>query len=105
MAQGYECGHGADHPEDWLYFVKRDADGKRITHLHVVPFEGPFWKRLVAFRDALRGNAELAAEHAALKIGLAAEHGEDRLRYRGEKAAFVERGTAEQLRGGRPRWV
>lgn len=87
---GYEWGHGSDQPEDWLYFIKRDSAGKRIAHLHVVPYEGEFWMRVVAFRDALREDPNLAREYEALKTRLATEYGDDRLRYRDEKAAFVQ---------------
>jgi GrpB-like predicted nucleotidyltransferase (UPF0157 family) len=56
---GYEWGHDTDPPDDWWYFVKRDTTGKRIAQLHVVPFEGEFWNRLVGFRDALRKDQNL----------------------------------------------
>lgn len=89
ISLGYEWGHGADRPDEWLYFIKRDAGGNRIAHLHAVRFEGPFWTRLIAFRDALRDDAQLAVQYEQLKEGLAGQYGNDRLRYRDEKGAFV----------------
>lgn len=100
---GYEWGHGGDEPKDWLYFIKRDAAGNRVTQLHVVPFQGEFWNRLIAFRDALREDPDLARQYEALKTGLASKHGDDRLRYRDEKAAFVHSIAERRLRRGKAR--
>jgi GrpB-like predicted nucleotidyltransferase (UPF0157 family) len=85
---GYVWGHAVDD-QKWLYFVKRDSRGKRVAQLHVVPFEGDFWNRVIAFRDALRSNAALAQQYESLKIRLAAAYGHDRIRYRDEKAQFI----------------
>jgi GrpB-like predicted nucleotidyltransferase (UPF0157 family) len=85
----YEWGHGDDRPDDWLYFIKREADGTRLVHLHVVPFGGTFWNEIIAFRDALRTDRGLARQYEALKVQLAAEYADDRLRYLEGKAQFV----------------
>lgn len=89
LSLGYEWGHGSERPYEWLYFIKRDTGGTRIAHLHAVRFEGAFWTRLIVFRDALREDAQLAAQYERLKAGLAVQYGNDRLRYRDEKSAFV----------------
>ena len=96
---GYDWGHGQDRPEDWFYFIKRDASGERIAHLHVVPFNGEFWQRLIVFRDTLREDSSLARKYEALKIALAAEHRHDRLRYRDEKQAFVNSVVNRRMAG------
>jgi GrpB-like predicted nucleotidyltransferase (UPF0157 family) len=33
-----------EQKDDWLYFVKRAPDGKRIAQLHVTPHDETFWK-------------------------------------------------------------
>lgn len=94
----YEWGHGSDRPDEWLYFIKRDAAGNRVAHLHAVRFQGAFWNRLTAFRDALREDAELAKQYQALKERLADDYRDDRLRYRDEKSAFVSAVVDQRLR-------
>jgi GrpB-like predicted nucleotidyltransferase (UPF0157 family) len=68
----------------------RWADGHRTHHLHVVVHAGAVWQERLKFRDALRGNAELAAQYLQLKQRMAAEHAKDREAYTRAKAAFVQ---------------
>jgi GrpB-like predicted nucleotidyltransferase (UPF0157 family) len=86
---GYEYGHGDDRPDDWQYFIKRGDAGERLVHLHVVPFGGAFWTRILAFRDALRDDFELARQYEKLKLELAARFADERLRYVDGKGDFV----------------
>jgi GrpB-like predicted nucleotidyltransferase (UPF0157 family) len=81
---------GEQKPE-WLYFVKRRPNGERLSQLHVVPYGGSFWRNIVAFRDALRADRELAQEYQQLKTHLAARFRDERLGYRDAKSAFVMR--------------
>lgn len=74
---------------DWLYFVKRCPNGERLSQLHIVPHDGWFWRNIVAFRDALRADPELAREYERLKVSLAVRFREERLSYRDAKSAFV----------------
>ena len=67
----------------------RWADGRRTHHLHVVVHGGPVWHRHLRFRDALRGDAVLAARYAAVKAELALRHPTDREAYTVAKTAFV----------------
>ena len=53
------------------------------------------WHRRLAFRDALRDNAELAREYVDLKRGLADAHRHDREAYTAAKSAFVARVLGE----------
>jgi GrpB-like predicted nucleotidyltransferase (UPF0157 family) len=55
----------------------------------VVAFGGLFWKRHVAFRDALRGNEALAQQYWRLKQRLAARHPNDRAAYAEGKSEFI----------------
>lgn len=71
------------------YFVLDDAAGRRLHHLHLVEDGGPLWRAHLAFRDFLRSHPEHAAQYAALKQSLAAQHPNDRLAYTEGKATFV----------------
>jgi GrpB-like predicted nucleotidyltransferase (UPF0157 family) len=96
-------------PEGWHYvppeldgrpaerFFVQVADDHRVAHLHLVPDGSPQREDVLRFRDALRGNPQLAAEYAALKAALAEAHRADRERYSAAKQDFVE----GVLRGGR----
>lgn len=87
---GYQWGHEDDDEDGWLFFIKRNPQGKRLAHIHVVPFEGPFWSKTIKFRDALRADPKLVEKYRALKIDLASKHVNDRLRYLEGKAPFVD---------------
>lgn len=67
----------------------RSADGKRTHHLHVVVLGGESWVARLRFRDALRSNAALARQYAALKSKLAEEFKQDREAYTNAKSDFV----------------
>ncbi len=68
----------------------RWANGHRTHHLHVVVHEGAVWQGRLKFRDALRGNGELAAQYLQLKQRVATEHAQDREAYTRAKTAFVQ---------------
>jgi GrpB-like predicted nucleotidyltransferase (UPF0157 family) len=81
------------------FFVKPDPSGQhRYAHLHVIAAGHPRWADQIEFRDALRGDDELAARYADLKRRLAAEHAEDREAYTEAKGEFVRDALG---RGGR----
>jgi GrpB-like predicted nucleotidyltransferase (UPF0157 family) len=70
------------------YFTRYDgAPGK--FHLHAVVYGTPFWKRTIAFRDALRGNEQLAQQYWRLKQRLAARFPNDRAAYTDAKGEFI----------------
>ena len=62
----------------------------RTHHLHVVEHRSPDWPRWLAFRDHLRINPEVAAEYTRIKRHLVEQDAEDRVRYRSQKAPFIE---------------
>ena len=87
MPLGYDYAGNAGVP-DHLVFGR----GIARTHLvHVMRYGGQAWRRALAFRDALRGDAALRDTYAALKRELARHHAADRSRYTAGKSAFVER--------------
>jgi GrpB-like predicted nucleotidyltransferase (UPF0157 family) len=71
------------------FFVKPDASGqRRAAHLHLIRAGHPRWAEQIAFRDALRGDHQLAERYADLKR-LAARRAADREAYTAAKAEFV----------------
>lgn len=72
------------------YFEKLE-DGTHVAHVHAVVIDTPFWVQHLAFRDALRANADMATRYGALKRRLAVEHAGDREAYTEAKAPFIRR--------------
>jgi GrpB-like predicted nucleotidyltransferase (UPF0157 family) len=58
-------------------------------HLHAVPLAGAFYRRHLAFRDALRVDPMLAQRYWKLKLQLAARFPHDRAAYTDGKAGFI----------------
>lgn len=86
-AIGYEHATWAGVPGHEVF-----GKGRPRTHLvHAVPLGGEAWARMLAFRDALRGDPALAAEYAALKQDLARRFADDRSTYTDGKSDFVAR--------------
>jgi GrpB-like predicted nucleotidyltransferase (UPF0157 family) len=63
----------------------------RTHHLHLVPYGSALWHERLVFRDRLRADARVAAEYAALKLALAAQHELAREAYTDAKKPFVRR--------------
>jgi GrpB-like predicted nucleotidyltransferase (UPF0157 family) len=63
---------------------------KPITHLvHALVADDSTWCNYLAFRDALRADAELAREYHLLKLALAKRYPEVRDSYTRGKGAFI----------------
>ena len=73
---------------DRRYFNKRHGQPGHF-HLHAVVYDTPFWKRTLAFRDALRRDEALAAEYWKIKRRLAARYPNDRGAYTDAKSDFI----------------
>jgi GrpB-like predicted nucleotidyltransferase (UPF0157 family) len=71
----------------------RPSASLRLVHLHLTDDPDLLAEHL-RFRDALRGDPELAAEYEALKRSLAERFGHDREGYTAGKTGFVLRVTA-----------
>lgn len=103
--EGYEyfwrpcCPGGVDIGYAW--FIKRDADGRRTHHIHMLEKDSPDWERLL-FRDYLIEHPEVAYEYAVLKQRIVADFPGDRIAYAKAKTGFITRFTeaARLLRGG-----
>ncbi len=73
------------------FYVLPDPTGQhRRAHLQLLRVDHPRWAGQLAFRDALRADAQLAARYAALKQQLAERHGADREAYTDAKADFIQ---------------
>lgn len=61
----------------------------RSHHVHMVSWSSAFWQRQIAFRDALRADASLRQEYAALKRELARTFADDKEKYTSAKGPFI----------------
>ena len=87
---GYDYAGSDIVPDDHIF--GRGIKGETRTHLvHVVEYHGINWNRMLAFRDALRGNPELARAYEQLKVGLADAHAESRAEYTKAKHDFIDK--------------
>ncbi|MFK0330379.1 GrpB family protein [Rhizobium sp. NPDC090275] len=86
---GYDYAGTDLVPDDHIF--GRGIKGETRTHLvHVVEYRGENWNRMLAFRDALRANPDLARAYEQLKIDLAGTHASSRAEYTRAKHDFVE---------------
>jgi GrpB-like predicted nucleotidyltransferase (UPF0157 family) len=74
---------------DVMHWFCKPSDEVRTHHLHIVPFGSPLWHERLAFRDALRADADVAARYASLKRELAVRYAADREAYTDAKADFI----------------
>jgi GrpB-like predicted nucleotidyltransferase (UPF0157 family) len=73
---------------EYTWFIKRDAQGTRTHHLHMLPQHAPEWGRLL-FRDYLRAHPQVAQAYAALKRELVHTDPDDRIAYARAKSHFI----------------
>jgi GrpB-like predicted nucleotidyltransferase (UPF0157 family) len=87
---GYDYAGTDIVPDDHIF--GRGIEGDTRTHLvHVVEYRGSNWNRMLAFRDALRANPELARAYEELKVGLADAHAGSRAEYTKSKHDFIDK--------------
>jgi GrpB-like predicted nucleotidyltransferase (UPF0157 family) len=87
--------YGDDGPPWYAWFIKRDADGRRTHHIHVIgpgpEFDGH--RDRLLFRDYLRSHPEVARDYGALKLRLVEKSGGNRIKYTRLKGEFIRRMT------------
>jgi GrpB-like predicted nucleotidyltransferase (UPF0157 family) len=97
-AQGYDYfwrpTWGDDTPPFYAWFIKRDSQGNRTHHIHMVEPDFEHWNRLL-FRDYLIEHPDVAMQYGNLKMRLSDRHHHDRVAYTQGKSDFVKRVTAE----------
>ena len=95
-AKGYDyfwrATHGEDGPPFYAWFIKRNSEGVRTHHIHMVKSDFEHWDRLL-FRDYLIANPAAAKEYETLKYALARDYPNDRVAYTNGKSEFVVRVT------------
>jgi len=107
-AQGYDYfwrpTHGDDGPPFYAWFIKRDSNGNRTHHIHMLESDFAHWDRLL-FRDYLIEHPATAKEYERLKLRLSGDYRNDRVAYTNGKSEFIRRVTemaksSGQLGGG-----
>ncbi|HBL16455.1 MAG: hypothetical protein A2X36_06015 [Elusimicrobia bacterium GWA2_69_24] len=89
---------GDDGPPFYAWFIKRDSNGARTHHIHMVEKSfAEHWDRLL-FRDYLIAHPETARAYEALKLRLAAASPSDRDAYTRGKTEFVMETTKRAKR-------
>jgi len=95
-AQGYDyfwrATHGEDGPPFYAWFIKRDSNGNRTHHIHMLESDFEHWDRLL-FRDYLIEHPATAKEYELLKLRLSRDYRDDRVAYTNGKTEFVGRVT------------
>ncbi|MCI0489239.1 MAG: GrpB family protein [Blastocatellia bacterium] len=87
-SEGYDYFWRTDTSPPYAWFIKRDAEGKRTHHIHMVEASSKLWERLY-FRDYLREFPDEAGRYEELKMLLAEKHPNDRIAYTKAKTAFI----------------
>lgn len=73
---------------DYLWFIKRNAEGQRSHHLHMLTTDSEHWQKLI-FCHYLQQHPLVAAEYALIKRQAAANFADDRQAYNLAKAHFI----------------
>ncbi|MBL7067013.1 MAG: GrpB family protein [Candidatus Marinimicrobia bacterium] len=77
-----------DKPPMYAWFIKRNTDGMRTYHIHMVEADSKLWDRLY-FRDYLREFPEEAKRYGELKLFLSEQYPDDRVAYTKGKTGFI----------------
>jgi GrpB-like predicted nucleotidyltransferase (UPF0157 family) len=81
-----------DQGREGGYLLARESEPDvRTVHLHIVTSEDEQWSGYLSFRNALRHDARLREEYAALKSALVAQYPQDREQYTQGKQGFIRR--------------
>jgi GrpB-like predicted nucleotidyltransferase (UPF0157 family) len=87
---GFDLRLGASTTSEDQLFLRRVVDGHRTHHVHVLLPSSPAVSDYLLFRDYLRAHPDAAAGYGEAKVGLAAEHADDRMAYVRAKPAVVD---------------
>lgn len=102
-SEGYDYFWRMDSQHPYAWFIKRNAEGKRTHHIHMVEVDSMLWERLY-FRDYLKKFPTEAKRYEELKQSLSEKYPNDRVAYTAGKAEFVVSVTesAKQYYGTQP---
>ncbi len=87
-SESYDYFWRTDHVPAYAWFIKRNSDGRRTHHLHVVEADSKLSDRLY-FRDYLREFPQEAKRYEELKQHLSERHPNDRIAYTEGKTGYV----------------
>ena len=79
------------YKEDVMHWFCKPSDEFRTHHLHLIPFQSPFWIERIQFRNILRSSPDIANDYSLLKSELASRNKEDREAYPKEKWPFIQK--------------
>jgi GrpB-like predicted nucleotidyltransferase (UPF0157 family) len=100
-AQGYDYfwrpSFGDNIPPFYAWFIKREMNGNRTHHIHMVEAQFEHWDRLL-FRDYLIEHKDIARKYGHLKMKLYGAHQNDRVAYTQAKSDFIRRVTEKAKR-------
>ncbi len=71
-------------------YFRKDIDGQRTHHIHMVETSHEFWERHLLFRDYLRKHPAIAQQYAELKKDLAARYLKEGFDYTEAKTEFIK---------------
>jgi GrpB-like predicted nucleotidyltransferase (UPF0157 family) len=95
-AQGYDYFWrptlGDDIPPFYAWFIKRESNGTRTHHIHMVESDFEHWDRLL-FRDYLIERRDIAEAYRVLKLRLVEDYPNERAAYTQGKTEFIARVT------------
>ncbi len=77
-----------DKPPMYAWFIKRNKNGERTHHLHMVRGNSKLWDRLY-FRDYLRKYPKEAEKYGRIKKELAKKYSNDREAYTKAKTEYI----------------
>ncbi len=86
---------GDDIPPFYAWFIKRDVNGIRTHHIHMIENSSSFveHRERLLFRDYLIEHPETAKEYKEIKISLSDRFQNDRIAYTKNKTEFIQRIT------------
>jgi GrpB-like predicted nucleotidyltransferase (UPF0157 family) len=87
-AEGYDYFWRTDSDPPYAWFIKRDSEGRRTHHIHMVEADSKLWERLY-FRDYLKEFPAEAKRYEELKQSLSEKYPNDRIAYTEGKTEFV----------------
>ena len=70
----YERPNAFDEGMPFRRYFRKDVNGERAFHMHVVEVDGDFWRTHLLFRDFLRISPTDADEYGRVKRRVAAEY-------------------------------
>lgn len=97
-ALGYQYkGENGIPRRHYFKLFRLPGDGATIHHVHMNEIGSHGWRAQIAFRDALRHNAELRDAYATLKSSLSQSTAGSRLAYTDSKTGFITKVLLQQI--------